>query len=40
MRLLTQRIADVLAEGIARNPQDWHMLQRLWIDTPAVVNPA
>ncbi|MFC4999771.1 phosphatidylinositol mannoside acyltransferase [Dactylosporangium cerinum] len=41
VRLLTQRIADVLAEGIARNPQDWHMLQRLWIDTPtAVVNPA
>ncbi|GAA1520478.1 phosphatidylinositol mannoside acyltransferase [Dactylosporangium maewongense] len=37
VRLLTQRIADVLAAGIARNPQDWHMLQRLWIDTPAVV---
>ncbi|MEV4133600.1 phosphatidylinositol mannoside acyltransferase [Dactylosporangium sp. NPDC049742] len=37
VRLLTQRIADVLAVGIARNPQDWHMLQRLWIDTPAVV---
>ena len=34
VRLLTQRVADVLAEGIARNPQDWHMLQRLWIDSP------
>lgn len=37
VRLLTQRVADVLAEGIARNPQDWHMLQRLWIDSPAVL---
>ncbi|MET7418380.1 phosphatidylinositol mannoside acyltransferase [Dactylosporangium sp. NPDC005555] len=39
VRLLTQRVADVLAEGIARNPQDWHMLQRLWIDSPAVASP-
>jgi KDO2-lipid IV(A) lauroyltransferase len=37
VRLLTQRIADVLAGGIARNPQDWHMLQRLWIDNPALL---
>jgi len=27
---MTQAVADVLAEGIARFPQDWHMLQPLW----------
>ncbi|MGH3714269.1 MAG: phosphatidylinositol mannoside acyltransferase [Micromonosporaceae bacterium] len=27
----TQRIADVMAEGIAEHPADWHMLQRLWL---------
>ena len=32
VRVLTQRIADHLAEGIARHPQDWHMLQRVWVD--------
>ncbi|MFD0821989.1 phosphatidylinositol mannoside acyltransferase, partial [Micromonospora zhanjiangensis] len=32
---LTQRIADRLAAGIARHPEDWHMLQRMWIDEPA-----
>jgi KDO2-lipid IV(A) lauroyltransferase len=32
VRLLTQRIADGLAAGIAEYPQDWHMLQRLWVD--------
>lgn len=30
VRVLTQRIADHLADGIARHPQDWHMLQRMW----------
>jgi lauroyl/myristoyl acyltransferase len=33
--VLTQRIADRLAAGIARHPEDWHMLQRMWIDEPA-----
>ena len=27
----TQRMADRFAEGIARYPADWHMLQRLWL---------
>ncbi|RKN39406.1 phosphatidylinositol mannoside acyltransferase [Micromonospora endolithica] len=31
-RALTQRIADGLAAGIARHPEDWHMLQRMWPD--------
>ncbi|MGW3571178.1 phosphatidylinositol mannoside acyltransferase [Streptomyces sp. NPDC000941] len=28
---MTQELADVLASGIAEHPQDWHMLQRLWL---------
>ncbi|ASW54634.1 phosphatidylinositol mannoside acyltransferase [Plantactinospora sp. KBS50] len=33
--VLTQRVADQLAAGIARHPEDWHMLQRMWLDQPA-----
>ncbi|MET8067128.1 phosphatidylinositol mannoside acyltransferase [Micromonospora sp. NPDC005313] len=45
VRTVTQRIADGLAAGIARHPQDWHMLQRMWLDqgrdgTPASAPPA
>ncbi|MDQ6873563.1 MAG: phosphatidylinositol mannoside acyltransferase [Actinomycetota bacterium] len=29
---MTQRLADAFAEGIAAHPQDWHMLQRVWLD--------
>lgn len=29
---LTQKAADRFAEGIAAHPEDWHMLQRIWID--------
>ncbi|MEU9235386.1 phosphatidylinositol mannoside acyltransferase [Streptomyces subrutilus] len=29
---MTQAVADVFARGIAEHPQDWHMLQRLWLD--------
>jgi KDO2-lipid IV(A) lauroyltransferase len=32
-RELTQRVADRFAEGIARHPEDWHMLQRVWLTT-------
>jgi KDO2-lipid IV(A) lauroyltransferase len=28
---VTQDIADRLAAGIAEHPQDWHMLQRVWV---------
>ncbi len=31
IRTLTQQIADAFAEGIAEHPDDWHMLQRLWL---------
>ncbi|NXY97613.1 phosphatidylinositol mannoside acyltransferase [Streptomyces sp. BR123] len=29
---MTQAMADAFAQGIADHPQDWHMLQRLWLD--------
>ena len=32
VRSLTQTIADHLADGIAKHPTDWHMLQKLWLD--------
>jgi KDO2-lipid IV(A) lauroyltransferase len=28
---MTQTVADAFAAGIAEHPQDWHMLQRLWL---------
>jgi KDO2-lipid IV(A) lauroyltransferase len=27
-----QNIARLFEKGISRTPQDWHMLQRIWID--------
>lgn len=35
VRLLTQQVADELARGIAANPQDWHMMQKLWLIEPS-----
>ncbi|MFF8810599.1 phosphatidylinositol mannoside acyltransferase [Streptomyces pactum] len=29
--VMTQALADVFAAGIAEHPQDWHMLQPLWL---------
>lgn len=29
---LTQKAADAFAQGIANHPEDWHMLQKIWID--------
>jgi KDO2-lipid IV(A) lauroyltransferase len=29
---IVQSCADLFAKGIAQHPQDWHMLQRIWID--------
>ena len=28
---MCQELADVFAAGIAEHPEDWHMLQRLWL---------
>lgn len=28
---MTQTVADTFASGIAEHPEDWHMLQRLWL---------
>ncbi|MGW0546711.1 phosphatidylinositol mannoside acyltransferase [Streptomyces altiplanensis] len=30
--VMTQAVADAFAVGIAEHPEDWHMLQRLWLD--------
>ncbi|MGW1228474.1 phosphatidylinositol mannoside acyltransferase [Streptomyces sp. NPDC001478] len=30
--VMTQALADAFALGIAEHPEDWHMLQRLWLD--------
>jgi lauroyl/myristoyl acyltransferase len=37
VKLVTQRLADAFALGIADHPQDWHMLQKMWLDQPARV---
>lgn len=31
VRFTTQALADRIASGIAEHPQDWHMMQRLWL---------
>jgi phosphatidylinositol dimannoside acyltransferase len=36
-RVTTQRLADAFEIGIAAHPQDWHMLQKLWLDQSARV---
>lgn len=28
---MTQALADAYATGITEHPEDWHMLQRLWL---------
>jgi len=35
VRITTQRLAEAFERGIAAYPQDWHMLQRLWLDENA-----
>lgn len=30
--MIVQNSADLFAKGIAQHPQDWHMMQRIWID--------
>ena len=32
IQTMTQDLADAFADGIREHPQDWHMLQRLWLD--------
>lgn len=33
VQVVTQQLADLLAQGIAAHPEDWHMLQRIWLPT-------
>ncbi|MBF8192858.1 phosphatidylinositol mannoside acyltransferase [Nonomuraea sp. K274] len=39
--VVAQRMTDVFEKGISEHPEDWHMLQRLWLDDlpPAQVDP-
>ncbi len=37
VKMTTQRLADAFELGIAEHPQDWHMLQKLWLDQNARV---
>ena len=32
LRVMTQQVADVFSRGIRTNPQDWHMLQKVFVD--------
>jgi KDO2-lipid IV(A) lauroyltransferase len=29
---MTQSLANAFAEGIAAHPEDWHMMQRVWVE--------
>ena len=29
---IIQSSADLFGKGIADHPQDWHMMQRIWVD--------
>jgi lauroyl/myristoyl acyltransferase len=33
MAAMTQQCADAFAQGIAAHPQDWHMMQRIFLDS-------
>jgi lauroyl/myristoyl acyltransferase len=37
VKLTTQRLAEAFERGIAEYPQDWHMLQKMWLDKNARV---
>jgi KDO2-lipid IV(A) lauroyltransferase len=37
--IMTQSMARVFQEGISEHPEDWHMLQRLWLDDLAADDP-
>jgi len=32
IKLIVQECADHFADGIRNHPEDWHMLQRIWVD--------
>jgi phosphatidylinositol dimannoside acyltransferase len=36
---MTQAMADAFASGIAAHPEDWHMLQRFWVEDLAADDP-
>jgi KDO2-lipid IV(A) lauroyltransferase len=32
IQAMTQELARVFEQGIAAHPEDWHMLQKVWVD--------
>lgn len=32
IQVTVQRTADLFALGISQHPEDWHMLQRIWVE--------
>jgi KDO2-lipid IV(A) lauroyltransferase len=32
VKIVVQRCADNFTVGISKNPEDWHMMQRIWVD--------
>ena len=32
VRVMTQSVAETFQQGIAAHPEDWHMLQRVWVE--------
>jgi KDO2-lipid IV(A) lauroyltransferase len=37
VKVTTQRLAEAFEHGIAEHPEDWHMLQKMWLDKNARV---
>ena len=33
--VMSQEVVSAFEQGIREHPQDWHMLQRIWVDEPA-----
>ncbi len=39
IQVMTQGLATAFEQGIREHPEDWHMLQRLWLESPDVTHP-
>jgi KDO2-lipid IV(A) lauroyltransferase len=37
---MTQELADTFAAGIAEHPEDWHMLQPMWLADVRAATPS
>ncbi len=37
LRAMTQGVADAFTRALREHPQDWHMMQRVFLDEPRPV---